>query len=90
MKVTFPMFPDAVFGLFFILFLIAFVISIILTVVRAIRSSQSGMWPTTPQNQPTIKEREIIREIIKIRCPYCGNLYDETADKCPNCGAGKT
>ena len=37
-----------------------------------------------------IKEKEIIREkevIIKIRCPYCQNLYDETLDKCPHCGA---
>jgi len=37
----------------------------------------------------TIKEKETIREkevIIKIRCPYCHNLYDETLDKCPHCG----
>jgi len=25
--------------------------------------------------------------IIKIRCPYCKNVYDETLDKCPHCGA---
>jgi ssDNA-binding Zn-finger/Zn-ribbon topoisomerase 1 len=24
--------------------------------------------------------------IIKIRCPYCHNIYDETMDKCPHCG----
>jgi len=36
-----------------------------------------------------IKATEIIREkvvIIKIRCPYCGKLYDETLDECPHCG----
>jgi hypothetical protein len=36
------------------------------------------------------KEREVIREkevIVKIRCSYCHNLYDETLDKCPHCGA---
>ena len=24
--------------------------------------------------------------IVKVRCAYCGGLYDETLDKCPNCG----
>lgn len=28
----------------------------------------------------------IIREIVKIRCPYCGGLYDEIKDRCPYCG----
>ena len=35
------------------------------------------------------RAKEIIREkevIIKIRCPYCDKLYDETLDKCPYCG----
>lgn len=34
-----------------------------------------------------IKEREVIREIVKIRCAYCGNTYEEKLDKCPSCGA---
>ena len=37
-----------------------------------------------------VKETEIIREkevSVKVRCPYCHNLYDETLDKCPHCGA---
>jgi Zn finger protein HypA/HybF involved in hydrogenase expression len=36
------------------------------------------------------KEKEIIREkqvIVKVRCPYCHNLHDETLDRCPHCGA---
>ena len=28
----------------------------------------------------------IIREVVKIRCPYCGGLYDEVRDRCPYCG----
>jgi hypothetical protein len=39
-----------------------------------------------------IKEKETIRErevIIKIRCPYCHNPYDETLDKCPHCGGAR-
>jgi hypothetical protein len=33
--------------------------------------------------------KEIIKEktvIVKVRCPYCRNLYDEALDKCPYCG----
>ncbi len=33
------------------------------------------------------REKEIVREVIKVRCPYCGNLYDETLEKCSTCGA---
>lgn len=33
------------------------------------------------------KEKGVVREIIKVRCPYCGNLYDETLEKCSTCGA---
>jgi hypothetical protein len=42
----------------------------------------------TPQNvQPImIKEREVIREIVKVRCRHCGNLYDERDNRCPHCG----
>jgi hypothetical protein len=35
----------------------------------------------------TVREKEIIREIVKVRCRHCGTLYLETLDKCPNCGA---
>ena len=42
---------------------------------------------TAPSEKAAI--REIIREkevIIKVRCSYCGKPYDETLEKCPNCG----
>jgi hypothetical protein len=39
-----------------------------------------------PSQQQVIREREITREIVKIRCQYCGNLYDQGLDKCPHCG----
>jgi hypothetical protein len=41
---------------------------------------------------PPVHEKEIIREkevIIKIRCQYCGNTFNETLDQCPVCGAKK-
>lgn len=28
----------------------------------------------------------IIREVVKIRCRYCGGLFDEVQDRCPYCG----
>jgi hypothetical protein len=31
----------------------------------------------------TIKEKTVT---VKVRCPYCANLYDEALDKCPHCG----
>ena len=38
---------------------------------------------------PTIqREKEILtREIVRIPCRHCGSLVDQTATKCPSCGA---
>ena len=33
------------------------------------------------------KEREVIREIVKVKCGYCGKLRDQSDTKCPHCGA---
>jgi rubrerythrin len=44
----------------------------------------------TQTSSSQLSIREIIKEkevIVKIRCPYCRTLYDETKDKCPTCGA---
>ena len=30
---------------------------------------------------------ELVREIVKVRCRYCGNLMDAEAPRCPMCGA---
>jgi len=44
----------------------------------------------TPQ-QPQVKEKEvIIREIVKVKCRYCGTLVDSTLSRCPNCGSPLT
>jgi len=37
-----------------------------------------------------VRAKEIIKEkeiIVKIKCSYCGTLFDETLDTCPHCGA---
>jgi hypothetical protein len=79
--------PDPVFTLFFALIFIAVIVSIIVKIISAIRSGSSGLNSSSSPDQPQVREREIIREIVKIKCPYCGQLYDQNEDKCPNCGA---
>ncbi len=32
------------------------------------------------------KEKTIIKEIVKIRCSFCGVLADQGLNECPNCG----
>ncbi len=34
--------------------------------------------------------REIVRVIVRVPCPYCGSLMDETALRCPVCGAPRS
>jgi len=37
---------------------------------------------------PTAKEKEVItKEVVLIKCEYCGSLMPQTATFCPNCGA---
>jgi hypothetical protein len=56
---------------------------------RYILAIQAGFllhWKLIEQNneEKTItKEKEVI---VKIRCPYCHGLYDETLNSCPHCG----
>jgi hypothetical protein len=38
-----------------------------------------------PKEDKTMIIKE--KEIVKLRCSYCGNLYEITENKCPNCGA---
>jgi hypothetical protein len=33
------------------------------------------------------REKEIVKEIVKVPCRYCGTLTEITAAKCDNCGA---
>lgn len=37
--------------------------------------------------EPHVIERVIIREIVKIPCPYCGELNENTQSTCSRCGA---
>ncbi len=37
--------------------------------------------------QSMSRDRETIREIVKMPCKYCGTLIEVTATRCPSCGA---
>lgn len=39
------------------------------------------------QTPAVVKEKEVVREIVKVRCRHCGTLCIETFDKCSHCGA---
>ena len=41
------------------------------------------------KKKPFVIQREVIkeREIVKVKCPYCGALIDQGLDTCPHCGA---
>ena len=42
------------------------------------------------KNTEIIKEKIIERQVIMIRCPYCGKLREETQLQCNNCGGHKS
>ncbi len=44
--------------------------------------------PTVVTGQPVVKE--VVREIVRIPCRYCGTLFDQVEIACPNCGAKRT
>jgi len=64
---------------------IVLIIIIALLVVRAFRSESRQPLDT---QQQVVGEKMAKKEVIvKVRCSYCGNQFDETLDKCPYCGA---
>lgn len=40
-----------------------------------------------PPTKEIIREKETVREVVKIHCRNCGVRFDEKIDRCPNCGA---
>ena len=42
----------------------------------------------TPK-QPQVQQI-VIKEVVKVKCRYCGALIDSTAERCPICGAPRT
>lgn len=48
---------------------------------------EARLAPPRPAASGTAAVREIIREVVKVRCRFCGNLMDESQPHCPSCGA---
>lgn len=48
------------------------------TEIEVARRTQVGV--------PQREVKEIIKEIVKMKCPYCGMLVESTLSRCPNCG----
>ena len=42
-----------------------------------------------PGDQPQIQQ-VVVKEVVKVKCAYCGSLIDSTAEKCPFCGATRS
>ncbi|MEM4144115.1 MAG: zinc ribbon domain-containing protein [Candidatus Bathyarchaeia archaeon] len=43
--------------------------------------------PNFPQVPPSVTKEVITKEIVMIKCDYCGLLMPQAAHFCPNCGA---
>ncbi len=43
----------------------------------------------TPKQQPPVQQI-VIKEVVKVKCLYCGALIDSTVKFCPFCGAPRT
>jgi hypothetical protein len=42
----------------------------------------------TPAQPPA--QQIVIKEVVKVKCRYCGGLIDSAAERCPFCGAPRT
>lgn len=65
---------------FFFLFVILTIAIVALVFRYRHNNDQENL---SEMNQETI----IVKEIVKIRCRYCGITFDQGLDTCPNCGA---
>jgi hypothetical protein len=73
---------------FLIIFIILFCILAIIVVAIVFRAKPNI--DQQEENEPLIdknQEKVIVKEIVKIRCRYCGFTYDQGLDSCPNCGS---
>ncbi len=39
--------------------------------------------------QPEVQQI-VVKEVVKVKCQYCGSLMDSTAERCPVCGAPRS
>jgi lipopolysaccharide biosynthesis regulator YciM len=73
---------------FLLIFFISFFILVIIVVTLVFRAKPAiDQQEEAKKKQDIDQEKIIVKEIIKIRCRYCGFTYDQGLDSCPNCGA---
>jgi flagellar biosynthesis/type III secretory pathway M-ring protein FliF/YscJ len=67
--------------------LVFFIVSLVVRALRSKRNMLQSQQP--PDTQQQLTREEIVKKevIVKVRCSYCGNQFDEILDKCPYCGA---
>jgi len=76
----------------FFLFVGSWSIGIVLVIYGSSRTKEEetmkfGQKTPEPEPVPGIGGKPYwVESELKIRCPYCGFLYDGTLDKCPQCG----
>jgi len=81
----------------FIIF-IAIIIVVVVAVSRRRRSLPKHTYPQVPIAPPQIDltpkqppvQQIVIKEVVKVKCKYCGALIDSTVQACPFCGAPRT
>lgn len=67
-------------------FVVGFVLAIIGGILAIIWKPAPPPAPAQPAPVAT-QTHTIEREVVKVRCRYCGNLGDERDGKCASCGA---
>ncbi|MFZ0700077.1 MAG: DUF6114 domain-containing protein [Thermoplasmata archaeon] len=74
------------FGGFVIGFVLALVGGILAIVWKPTPPTPAIVYATAPPTSG-MERHTIERQVVKVRCRYCGNLTDEVAGKCASCGA---
>ncbi len=84
------------FGIFGIIVLVIIILTVAIMVffwifffTNILRGRRDSPTQGSSSSEPFVVQREVIREIVKVRCPYCNQLYEEKLDTCPYCGAKK-
>ena len=65
------------------------IIGVVLLIYGLLPSEKVEMEAQLPSAPPVVQQVIQKEVVVKIRCSYCGTLYDETLDKCPTCGASR-
>ncbi len=67
---------------------IAFLIYYFAEIRKPLEFARMGKYAEFAKAQKTAREREVIvKEIVMIRCQYCGGLMPQASTFCPGCGA---